>query len=55
VNLMRVMPVIALAMAIGPVIIFYRQALGPLSTLIASITALAIIGVLGWFVIDYAH
>jgi hypothetical protein len=54
-NLMKIMPVAALAMSVGLVIIFFRQALGPLSTLIAAITALSIMGILGWFVIDYTH
>jgi hypothetical protein len=54
-NLMKIMPVAALAMIIGIVIIFFRQALGPLSTLIAAGVALAIMAILGWFVIDYTH
>lgn len=54
-NLMKIMPVAALAMIIGLAIIFFRQALGPLSTLITAIIALAIMSFLGWFVIDYTH
>jgi hypothetical protein len=54
-DLMKLMPIVALAMIMGLLLIFFRQALGPLSTLITAISALAIIGVLGWFVIDYTH
>ncbi len=54
-NLMRIIPIAALAMSIVLVIIFFRQVLGPLSIVIAAITALAVMGVLGWFVIDYTH
>ena len=54
-NLMKIMPVAALAMITGLMIIFFHQALGPLSTLITAITALSIMGILGWFVIDYTN
>ncbi len=54
-NLMKVMPIVALAMITGLLIIFFRQVLGPLSTLITAIIALAIMIILGWFVIDYTH
>jgi hypothetical protein len=54
-NLMRVMPITAFVMVIGLWIVFFRQALGPLSNLLTAIIALGAVGILSWFVIDRAH
>jgi hypothetical protein len=54
-DLMKVMPISAVAMIVVLVLIFFRQVLGPLSIAIAAITALAVMCLLGWFVIDYSH
>lgn len=54
-NLMKIIPISALVMIVVLVLIFFRQVLGPLSIAIAAITALAVMCVLGWFVIDYTH
>ena len=54
-NLIKLMPVTAIIMLAGIIIFFFRQALGPLSTLITAITALSIMGILGGFVIDYTN
>jgi hypothetical protein len=54
-NLIRLMHISTVLMLLGIVAFFFRSSIGIMNSLITGIVALAFIGFLGWFVIDYAH
>lgn len=54
-NLMKILPVTTVIVLIGTVVFFFREAMGAISPVIGAVAALAIVGFLGWFVIDYTH